>query len=165
MHDLERIAGIRQSRIVRLRRAERNAVTMCEQNRNAVSEAYDAVAAYKKEIESLEFDLLTELVEKEITTQAIYRLEKALKNAEDKARVLAHNLSLAREALQAAEKELDGARRKRREAQNNQERLTQLADQLKERAMLQDRAIDERMLDETVDMLTAMRWICHDRSA
>lgn len=158
MRHLERLIEIRSSRLAKSHQAELAAKHKCKQQRLILNEAQEAISTYRKEIENLEFDLLLDLIEKEVTTQAVFQLEQMLKEAEKKAQYLADRLTHAREALSIAESEVEQARNLRQEAKNRSERLYLLEEFLKEGSRIQAQAAEERALEEIVDALNTRRW-------
>lgn len=156
MDDFERLTKIRYSRLAKIRTAEGQAGKVCAERRNDVEQDYHAIENYRCEVETLEIDLLNDIMRKEITTQTVFELEKTLKDAERKTLDLANALKRSRRNLKSAEQELEEMRSYRIVAQKNQERLSLLNDLLNEDVRQQARLKEDRSFDEIADTLSAI---------
>lgn len=155
MHDLSRILAVRQRRCDTLRRVERVAKDRILAARNRVASVRKSMDDYAEQIRTLEIDLLTDLMKTELNKTDFDRFREKLEAAELRARRLADRFKEASRALSDAERDIDKARRNRREMEAKVNRVGQVLDVLDEGLRLeQTQALDAEM-DEIAGILAA----------
>ena len=153
MDDFTAIIGIRQRKADALRRVETASNTACDAARMRLAETRDAKLAYLEEIRTLEIDLLTELVNSEITIGDLGKLEATLLAAEQKAKALAADHDLALAQLLEREAEVEAARLDRRVATSKLNRISEIDRGLRALQTQLDAARQETELEEFVETM------------
>lgn len=151
--DLTQIIKIRQRKFDDCQREEREALGKHGLARRTLDLAHQRVLDYSKEISTLELDLLTELLNTEITVQDIDALNQKLKDAEDKARRLAGACELAQEQLTEAEAGVRAARLTKQKANSGLNKITAIDEELATERKQLALAAEEAEIDDFVETM------------
>lgn len=154
MIDLARVIAIRGDKVDKLRRVERTAGQACGAARDAVFKAREDMDLYAESIKTLEVDLLTELVDTEMTSLDFTAFEGKLKAAADKAIELSEAFEEANEKLRLAEIELEEARAETREASSKLNRISELNNLIEEEKNAEDARAEDAESDAFVETMT-----------
>jgi chromosome segregation ATPase len=157
MDDLSRVLALRQRRCATLRRAEASAkdrVTVARERVRSVRQSMDDYAA---QIRTLEIDLLTELMRTELKKADFDAFREKLDAAERRARRLAERLEEATKALLAAERQIDSARRARREMEAKANRIAEVRNVIAQEAAQEEAGALDAEMDEIAEALSVGR--------
>ncbi|OED49573.1 hypothetical protein AB838_05795 [Rhodobacteraceae bacterium (ex Bugula neritina AB1)] len=132
MREFASLVAVRNRKLDRFRAAEQQAKRERFQAVKAVEEARAAVEDYRKEIMTLELDLLNEVLNTRVTVTDLTAIEHTLKEAEEKAHALMDDVRQAEDALLEAEETQRQASLDKRAAQASLNKSTEILNILKE---------------------------------
>ncbi|WP_424978272.1 hypothetical protein [Leisingera sp. S232] len=132
MREFASLVAVRNRKLDRFRAAEQQVKRERFQAVKAVEEARAAVEDYRKEIMTLELDLLNEVLNTRVTVTDLTAIEHTLKEAEEKAHALMDDVRQAEDALLEAEETQRQASLDKRAAQASLNKSTEILNILKE---------------------------------
>ncbi len=132
MREFASLVSVRNRKLDRFRSAEQAAKRVRVAAVKAVEDARAAVEEYRKEIMTLEIDLLNEVLNTRVAVTDLTAIEQTLKAAEEKAVALMEDVRRAEEELQEAEAAQRQASLDKRAAQASLNKSTEILNILKE---------------------------------
>jgi predicted RNase H-like nuclease (RuvC/YqgF family) len=153
MSNLARIIELRERRRDSMKRVEKTARGICDDARNQLHAARNAMERYAEEVRTLEIDLLRDLMNTELRKNDFDRFREKLDAAAKKAQQLAAQYHAAGFAVEKAERAVDRAHRDTRRIESKLNRISQVERVQREDAdLLSVRALDAES-DDIAEMM------------
>lgn len=157
MVDLGRILVLRERRRDAMRRAETAARLRVEASRTNVQIVRETMEAFKAKIRTLEIELLTELMNTEMKVTDFDAFRDTLKAAENEAKRLSDDYQQAISELMQAERNLDKARRDRRDVESKVNRIGKVQEVLLDQRAMAEMVARDVEMDDIAEVLSGRK--------
>ncbi|MEM9147435.1 MAG: hypothetical protein AAGC57_14685 [Pseudomonadota bacterium] len=153
MVDLGRIVEMRQRKLADHERAERQALAHLGDARAKLQDARAAMKAYAAEVATIERDMLSNLIGKDVSLDDIRMIEETLREVEERAKALSNAHESAKKRVAEAEQNAARRRLAREHIQAKLNKISEIDTVLTKERRAAARAAEDAEMDGFVDMI------------
>lgn len=153
MDDFSILVAMRERRADQATLEKSRAEDVCNAARKKVADVHAEVGAFAEATRNLEFELLTDLVDKPITVEHVQEIEQRLADAQAEADALVAALNAAKAELSIAEIAIETKRQAKRESHGKLNRISELNSILLAEAREMAQAKEDAEIDAFVETM------------
>ncbi|MCP1846090.1 SMC interacting uncharacterized protein involved in chromosome segregation [Bradyrhizobium sp. USDA 4524] len=155
MVDFGQIVRIRSRRLDHARRNLARSRRLFAEAGRRFMEAQDAADTFLKKTRTLEIDLLTEILNKPVTTNDLRAIEERLRKTQDDAQNLANVVAAARHALTESGDALEMASTEKKATESRLNKSREMHDLLRQIVCAEEIAAEDAELDEFCELIAS----------
>ncbi len=153
MPDLTKIIDIRERKIADAKKAEKQAVIQLNNAEASVLRAKQDMQDYSEEIKNKEKELLSGLMNKEITVNDIAKLETEMKKIEQHAIELSKAYNHTKKITDLIRKEVEKAQQIKQESETKLKKIQEVSKAFDAEKIAEATALEEAQIDEFVETM------------